>query len=88
MKNKPVANRYRVPKSLWRSFKTEDSKRMFNLAMKAMNQVPQSSINVAAKNQVYLSDKSWKTVKHNLSCLIAWQVRREQLSISKLKTKS
>ena len=65
----PVENIHNVPVKLWKSFKTNESKLLYN-SMRKLMQVP----NTPNHHESNISTKDWNVFSHHAACLAAIEV--------------
>lgn len=65
-------NKYKVTKKLWKTFKTEQAKKLYN---SIMDTSLKNQMNMNHPKQVKLPSAQWRTLCHNFACTAAWALR-------------
>ncbi len=64
-------NKYEVPQKLWKSFKTQEAKKVYNSVMDQM--VPNQPLTIHPKT-TKMPANQWFTICHNAACYAAWAI--------------
>lgn len=70
-KIKEVPNTNKVPLKLWRTFKTDAAKKMYNTVYERT--LHNQAILVHPK-AVWVPDLHWTTICHNFACIAVWEL--------------
>jgi hypothetical protein len=71
---KEIPNTYKINLKLWKSFKTDDSKKAFN---NIYSKTLKNQTVVVHPHSPWLDETHWKTICWNVACLAAWEVCKE-----------
>lgn len=71
-----IKNTYKVPVKLWKKFKTDASKKLYNDVMKQM--LPNQQFTIHPKTPKIPKDQ-WGTICHNAACYAAWSLEGDVL---------
>lgn len=69
-----VENKYHCPAALWRKFKTNEIRTIYNEVMGRT--LPNQSI-MSHPDAEELTTKQWDTLCHNFSCIAAWEAKQQ-----------
>lgn len=71
-----ISNIHKVPAALWRSFKSNHAREIFNvvLSRSARNQLV-----IIPPKMKLISDNNWYIICHNIACMTAWAIERKKL---------
>ncbi len=72
-----VKNKYKSPVKVWKGFKTESARQMYN---DVMDQALENFSITAHPETYMLPQEEWKTICHNMACYAAWALRRQCLT--------
>lgn len=65
----PIKNKYKVPVNLWKKFKTQASKKLYNDVMDQM--MPNQHLTIHPKTPK-IPAPQWGTLCHNAACYAVW----------------
>ena len=72
-----IQNKYKVPKSLWDKFRTEQARQVYNDVMEQSLKNQAVSTHPAAD---YMHEDYWRTICHNMACYAAFSVSGNKIT--------
>lgn len=69
-----ITNKYKVPKVLWRKFRTQQARQVYNDVMEQSLKNMDITVHPAMDNAI--SQDEWCTICHNMACYAAFSVRK------------
>jgi hypothetical protein len=69
-----VKNKYKAPAKIWKGFKTESARQMYNDVMEQALK----NFSITRHPETAMSQVEWETICHNMATYAAWALSKKQ----------